>query len=222
MHGYVFQFRPVLQQLPLLLDGAWATLQISVLTLLLSLLVGTLGALCRLSRLEWLRLAATWYVEIIRNTPLLVQLFLIYFGFGQMNIEVPVYMAALVALVVNNGAYLTEIVRAGIEAIHKGQIEAGLSLGLSYSQLMRFVIFPQAFRVIYPPLCNQFIGIILWSSLVSTISVEELSFQSKQIASITFRTFETYTVVTIIYVAMTLTVSGLLKMVGWRAFQRSG
>jgi polar amino acid transport system permease protein len=219
MHGYVFQFRPVLDHLPLLLDGACATLQISVLTLILSLLVGTLGALCRLSRLGWLRLAVTWYVEIIRNTPLLVQLFLIFFGIGQLNIQVPKYVAALVALVVNNGAYLTEIVRAGIEAIHKGQIEAGLSLGLSYPQVMRRIIFPQAFRVVYPPLCNQFIGIILWSSLVSTISVEELSMQSKQIASITFRAFETYTVVTIIYVAMTLTISGLLKIVGWRAFQ---
>jgi len=221
MHGYVFQFRPVFDYLPLLLDGACATLQISVLTLLLSLLVGTLGALCRLSRLGWLRVAATWYVEIIRNTPLLVQLFLIFFGIGQLNIQVPKYVAALVALVVNNGAYLTEIVRAGIEAIHKGQTEAGLSLGLSYPQVMRRIIFPQAFRVVYPPLCNQFIGIILWSSLVSTISVEELSMQSKQIASITFRAFETYTVVTIIYAAMALTISGFLKVVGWRVFQRA-
>jgi polar amino acid transport system permease protein len=220
MHGYVFQFRPVFQELPMLLGGALTTIQISALTLLLSLVVGTIGALCRISRFRWLRVPATWYVEFIRNTPLLVQLFFIYFGFSQINIDVPNYLAALVGLVVNNGAYLTEIIRAGIDAIHKGQFEAGFSLGLSYLQLMRYVVFPQAFRVIYPPLCNQFIGIILWSSLVSTIAVQDLALRGKELASETFRSFETYAVVTLIYVVMTLTISGILKLVGRRCFRR--
>jgi polar amino acid transport system permease protein len=220
MHGYVFQFRPVFQELPMLLGGALTTIQISALTLLLSLVVGTIGALCRISRFRWLRVPATWYVEFIRNTPLLVQLFFIYFGFSQINIDVPNYLAALVGLVVNNGAYLTEIIRAGIDAIHKGQFEAGFSLGLSYLQLMRYVVFPQAFRVIYPPLCNQFIGIILWSSLVSTIAVQDLALRGKELASETFRSFETYAVVTLIYVVMTLTISGVLKLVGRRCFRR--
>ena len=220
MYGYVFQFRPVFQELPLLLSGALVTLHISFLTLVFSLLVGTVGALCRLSRFHWLRVPAAWYVEFIRNTPLLVQLFFIYFGLSQINIQVPNYTAGLIGLVVNNGAYLTEIVRAGIEAIHKGQFEAGVSLGLSYPQLMRYVVFPQAFRVIYPPLCNQFIGIILWSSLVSTISVEDLALRGKELASTTFRSFETYAVVTLIYVAMTLTISGILKLMGRRFFHR--
>ncbi len=220
MHGYVFQFRPVFQELPLLLSGAWVTLHISLLTLGFSFIVGTIGALCRLSDFRWLRAPATWYVEFIRNTPLLVQLFFIYFGFSQVNIQVPNYTAGLIGLVVNNGAYLTEIVRAGIEAIHKGQFEAGHSLGLSYPQLMRYVVFPQAFRVIYPPLCNQFIGIILWSSLVSTISVEELALRGKELASETFRSFETYAVVTLVYVAMTLAISGALKLLGRRLFRR--
>ena len=117
-------------------------------------------------------------------------------------------------------AYLTEIIRTGIQAVHKGQFEAGLSLGLSFPQLMRRVIFPQAFRVIYPPLCNQFVGIILWSSLVSTIAVEDLAMRGKQLASTTFRSFETYIVLTLIYVVMTLTVSGILKLVGRRLFRR--
>jgi polar amino acid transport system permease protein len=220
MHGYVFQFRPVFQELPLLLSGALVTLHISILTLFFSFILGTIGALCRLSRFRWLRTPATWYVEFIRNTPLLVQLFFIYFGFSQVDIQVPNYTAGLIGLVVNNGAYLTEIIRAGIEAIHKGQVEAGHSLGLSYPQLMRYVVFPQAFRVIYPPLCNQFIGIILWSSLVSTISVEDLALRGKELASTTFRSFETYTVVTLIYVVMTLIISGILKLVGRRYFRR--
>jgi polar amino acid transport system permease protein len=220
MHGYVFQFRPVFQDLPMLLDGALTTLHISLLTLFFSFVVGTAGALCRMSRVRWLHGPATWYVEFIRNTPLLVQLFFIYFGLSQVDIQVPNYVAGLIGLVVNNSAYLTEIIRTGIQAVHKGQFEAGLSLGLSYPQLMRRVVFPQAFRVIYPPLCNQFVGIILWSSLVSTIAVEDLAMRGKQLASTTFRSFETYIVLTLIYVVMTLMVSGTLKLVGRRLFRR--
>ena len=220
MRGYVFQFREVFQELPMLLDGAITTLHISILTLVFSLIVGIIGALCRMSRLRWLRAPATWYVEVIRNTPLLVQLFFIYFGLSQINIDVTNYTAGLLGLVLNNGAYLTEIVRAGIQAIHKGQFEAGYSLGLSFPQLMRHVVFPQAFRVIYPPMCNQFIGIILWSSLVSTISVHDLALRGKELASTTFRSFETYAIVTLIYVAMTLTISAALKVIGYRWFRR--
>lgn len=220
MHGYVFQFGEVFRELPMLLDGALTTLHISVLTLAFSLVVGTIGALCRMSQLRWIRVPATWYVEVIRNTPLLVQLFFIYFGLSQINIDVSNYTAGLVGLVLNNGAYLTEIVRAGIQAIHKGQFEAGFSLGLSFAQLMRHVVFPQAFRVIYPPMCNQFIGIILWSSLVSTISVHDLALRGKELASTTFRSFEVYTVLTLIYVAMTLVISGLLKLIGRQLFRQ--
>ncbi len=220
MHGYVFQFGEIFRELPMLLDGALTTLHISILTLLLSLVVGTLGALCRISRRPWIHVPATWYVEGIRNTPLLVQLFFIYFGLSQINIDVSNYTAGLIGLTVNNGAYLTEVVRAGIQAIHKGQFEAGYSLGLSFPQLMRYVVFPQAFRVIYPPLCNQFIGIILWSSLVSTISVQDLALRGKELASTTFRSFEVYAVLTLIYAVMTLTVSGLLKLIGRQLFRR--
>ncbi len=204
----------------MLLDGALTTLHISILTLFFSFVVGTAGALCRMSRVRWLHGPATWYVEFIRNTPLLVQLFFIYFGLSQVDIQVPNYVAGLIGLVVNNSAYLTEIIRTGIQAVHKGQFEAGLSLGLSFPQLMRRVVFPQAFRVIYPPLCNQFVGIILWSSLVSTIAVEDLAMRGKQLASTTFRSFETYIVLTLIYVVMTLMVSGTLKLVGRRLFRR--
>lgn len=203
----------------MLLDGALTTVHLSLLTLLGSLAIGTIGALCRLSRVQWLRRTATWYVEAIRNTPLLVQLFFIYFGLGQVNIDVPNYLAALIGLVVNNGAYLTEIVRAGIEAVPRGQHEAARSLGMSYPQLMRHVVFPQAFRVIYPPLCNQFIGIILFSSLVSVIAVEDLALRGKMLISRTFRSFETYMVVSLMYVVMTLTISTALKLIGRRAFR---
>ena len=221
MPGYVFQFRLVFQEFPSLLEGAWTTIHLSLLTLLVSLAIGTIGAVCRLSPSRWLGIPATWYVEGIRNTPLLVQLFFIYFGLGQVRIDVPNYLAALIGLVVNNGAYLTEIVRAGIEAIPKGQHDASVSLGMSYPQRMRHVIFPQAFRVIYPPLCNQFIGIILFSSLVSVIAVEDLALRGKMIISRNFRSFETYIVVTAMYVVMTLTISTALKLVGRRAFRQA-
>jgi polar amino acid transport system permease protein len=219
--GYVFQFRLVLQEFPSLLEGALTTIHLSALTLVLSLILGTLGAMCRLSRIAWLRRPATWYVEAIRNTPLLVQLFFIYFGLGQLSIDVPNYLAALIGLVLNNGAYLTEIVRAGIEAIPKGQHDASVSLGMSYPQRMRYVIFPQAFRVIYPPLGNQFIGIILFSSLVSVIAVEDLALRGKMIISRNFRSFETYIVVTLMYVVMTLTISAALKLLGRRMFRQA-
>ncbi|PYM58370.1 MAG: hypothetical protein DMD79_19235 [Candidatus Rokuibacteriota bacterium] len=221
MPGYVFQFRLVFQEFPSLLEGAWTTIHLSLLTLLGSLLLGTVGAMGRQSRFRWIRRLATGYVEVIRNTPLLVQLFFIYFGLGQVNIDVPNYLAALIGLVVNNGAYLTEIVRAGIEAIPKSQHDASVSLGMSYLQRMRHVIFPQAFRVIYPPLCNQFIGIILFSSLVSVIAVEDLALRGKMLISRTFRSFETYMVVTAMYVVMTVTISAALKLAGRRLFRQA-
>ena len=221
MPGYVFQFRLVFQEFPSLLEGAFRTLHLSLLTLVLSLVIGTLGAMCRLSRIAWLRRPATWYVEAVRNTPLLVQLFFIYFGLGQFSIDVPNYLAALIGLVLNNGAYLTEIVLAGIEVIPKGQHYASVSLGMSYPQRMRHVIFPQAFRVIYPPLGNQFIGIILFSSLVSVIAVEDLALRGKMIISRNFRSFETYIVVTAMYVVMTLAISTALKLLGRRMFRQA-
>jgi polar amino acid transport system permease protein len=221
MLGYVFQFRLVFQEFPSLLEGAFRTIHLSLFTLILSLIIGTVGAMCRLSENAWLRRPATWYVESIRNTPLLVQLFFIYFGLGQVNIDVPNYLAALIGLVLNNGAYLTEIIRAGIEAIPRGQSHAALSLGLSYPQLMRHVVFPQAFRVVYPPLCNQFIGIILFSSLVSVIAVEDLALKGKMLISRTFRSFETYLVVAGMYVVMTLAISAALKLIGRRAFRQA-
>jgi len=218
--GYVFQFRLVFQEFPSLLEGAWMTIHLSLLTLLGSLVIGTLGAVCRLSRSRWLRRPATWYVEGIRNTPLLVQLFFIYFGLGQVSVDVPNYLAALIGLIINNGAYLTEIVRAGIEAIPKSQHDASVSLGMSYPQRLRYVIFPQAFRVIYPPLCNQLISIILFSSLVSVIAVEDLALRGKMIISRNFRSFETYIVVTAMYVVMTLGISTTLRLVGRRVFRQ--
>ena len=196
------------------------TIHLSLLTLLGSLVIGTLGAVCRLSRSRWLRRPATWYVEGIRNTPLLVQLFFIYFGLGQVSVDVPNYLAALIGLIINNGAYLTEIIRAGIEAIPKSQHDASVSLGMSYPQRLRFVIFPQAFRVIYPPLCNQLISIILFSSLVSVIAVEDLALRGKMIISRNFRSFETYIVVTAMYVVMTLGISTTLRLVGRRVFRQ--
>jgi polar amino acid transport system permease protein len=151
--------------------------------------------------LRWL---ASAYVEVIRNTPLLVQLFIIFFGLPSIGLKLTSGQAAVIALTINLGAYATEIVRAGIEAIHKSQIEAGLSLGLSRLQVFRYIILFPALKVIYPALASQFILLMLATSIVSLIAAEDLFHMAAFLESRTFRSFEIYLVVTGLYLALAL------------------
>jgi len=201
---YVFQFGLVWKDSDLLLRGALLTLKLSFLTLAIGLVVGTIAALFRVSQHRALRAIARSYIEAIRNTPFLIQLLLLYLGLPVVGIRLPPEQAALVALVVNFGAYAAEIIRAGIEAIPKGQVEAGRSLGLRPLQIFVLIVMKPALRVVYPALSSQFILLVLTSSVVSVISAEELTAVADRIASRNFRTFEVYFIVTLMYLAFSL------------------
>jgi polar amino acid transport system permease protein len=218
---YVFQFGDVLNNFDELLDGALMTLRLSALAMGLGLVVAILGAFARTSGprpVQWLVQA---YVEIIRNTPFLVQIFFIFFGLPALGIRFGADTAALIAMVVNVGAYATEIVRAGIEAITVGQIEAARALGLRPLQIFRHIVLFPALKAVFPALSSQFILLMLGSSVVSAIAANELTQAANNIQSRTFRSFEVYAVVTGMYLVMALGFNGLFAAI-YHVFFRRG
>ncbi len=192
----------VIHKLPLLLEGCLVTLEISFFSLLLGMVFGTTGALCRLSSNPILNKIAFLYVWIIRGTPVMVQLFILYFGFPQLGIKLSSMTAGILGLAVNTGAYITEIIRAGIQAVDKGQLEASMSLGMNYRQAMVRIIAPQAAKICIPPLVNQYIMTLKNSSIASLVTITELFRTGEQIIYTTFRGFEVYTVVALLYLIM--------------------
>jgi polar amino acid transport system permease protein len=217
---YSFNFRDVFNNIDLLLVGMGYTLQLSFITMVLGLTIGIAMALVRTWGPTPLRWAAASYVEAIRNTPLLVQLFIIFFGLPSLGLRLSAGQAAVIALSVNLGAYATEIVRAGIEAIHKSQVEAGLSLGMSRLQVFRYVVLFPALKVIYPALASQFILLMLATSIVSLIAAEDLFHMAAFLESRTFRSFEIYLVVTGLYLVMALLFRALFATIYHFAFER--
>ena len=211
--NYTFQFGPVFEAWPLLLRGTWMTIQLSALSMLFGLAVAVLCAWGKTSGPALLRAIIQVYIELIRNTPFLVQLFFFFFALPALGIRWSPYTAALVAMTVNLGAYATEIVRAGIEAIPRGQIEAGLALSLSRVEIFRFIVIKPALRAIYPSLTSQFILLMLASSVVSVISADDLTSVAANLQSETFRSFEIYIVITLIYLLMTLCFSYVFRWV---------
>ena len=199
---YDFNFAPVIGAMDQLLYGAWLTVKLSAMAMAIGLVVSILCALAKTSGIRALRIAVDIYVEAIRNTPFLVQIFFLYFGLPTIGIRLDPNTAALLALVINFGAYGTEIIRAGIESIQKGQIEAGTALGLSRLQIFRFVVLKPALRTVYPSLTSQFIYLMLTSSVVSVISASDLASAGNDLQSQTFASFEVYLVVTGIYLAL--------------------
>ncbi|MCK6453392.1 MAG: amino acid ABC transporter permease [Alphaproteobacteria bacterium] len=204
----------------MLLEGALLTLQLSAVTMAWGLAIGVAGALARSWGPPPVRLAATAYVEAIRNTPLLIQLFLVFFGLPSAGIRLDANTAAVVALSVNLGAYATEIIRAGVEAVHKSQIEAGLALGLSRLQVFRYVVLFPALKTIYPALASQFILLMLATSIVSQIAAAELFHMASILQSRTFRDFEVYIVAAAMYLAMALMFRALFALIHRLAFGR--
>ena len=196
-----------------LLEGALSTLRLTSLSVLIGLIIGTFVGMGRLSRHKFLNYPATVYVEFIRGTPLLVQLFIIYFGLPQLGVNLPRYPAAIFALGINSGAYVAEIVRAGIQSVPRGQYEAARSLGMTHGQAMRYIILPQAFRNILPALGNEFIAMTKDSSLASVIGVTELMRTGQIVISRTFQSFSIYGGVAIIYFAMTFTMSRVVRWI---------
>src|ERR1035437_9688343 len=202
--SYEFDFAAVFAAWPELLQGMLNSLVLSALAMVIGMVVAVGGALGKTSGPRPLRLMIDGYIELIRNTPFLVQIFLIYFGLPALGIRLSSNMAALLALVVNVGAYGIEIVRAGIESIQKGQIEAGKSLGMRPLQIFRYIILKPAIQAIYPSLTSQFILLMLNSSVCSAIAASELTAVAGDIQSRTFRSFEVYFVVTCMYLAMSV------------------
>jgi polar amino acid transport system permease protein len=217
--NYRFQFQVIWDNWPLLLEGVWLTLQLSVGAVLLGLLVGTVGALCRLSANSMLRSLAAVYVEAIRNTPFLVQLLFIFFGISSLGPSLGNEQAALLALTINFGAYATEIIRAGIESVATGQIEAGKSLGLNRVQVFRLIVLRPAVANIYPALTGQIVLLMLLSSVVSQISAEELTFMGNFLRSRTFRDVEVFAAIAVIYILLTLVFKLLAQLLHRRLFQ---
>jgi len=211
--NYVFQFGEVFNAWQDLLYGAWLTIQLSAMAMVLGLIVAVAGALGKTAGPRPVRWLVDTYVEIIRNTPFLVQIFLIFCGLPRAGVRLDANEAALLAMVVNVGAYATEIVRAGIETIHKGQIEAGRALGLKPLQVFSYIVIFPALKAIYPALTSQFILLMLTSSVVSAISAEELTAIANNLQSQTFRSFEIYLVVTGMYLAMSLMFSGVFALI---------
>ena len=210
--NYTFQFDQVLAAWPQLLQGTWVTIQLSFLAMAMGLAVAIFGAWGKTSGPAPLRFAINAYIELIRNTPFLVQLFFFFFALPAIGLRWSPQTAALVAMVVNLGAYATEIIRAGIESIPKGQIEAGLALDLKRWEIFRFVILKPALKTIYPALTSQFILLMLSSDVVSVISADDLTSVAANIQSETFRSFEVYIVVALIYLALSLAFNALFKL----------
>jgi polar amino acid transport system permease protein len=209
--NYSFQFSDVFAAWPLLLKGTWITVQLSLLATLLGLVVAIFCAWGKTSGPKALRVVINAYIELIRNTPFLVQLFFFFFALPALGLRWSPYTAALTAMIVNLGAYATEIIRAGIESIPKGQIEAGLALNLRAHQIFRLVILKPAMRAIFPALTSQFILLMLSSAVVSVISADDLTSVAANLQSQTFRSFEIYIVVTGIYLALALAFSALFR-----------
>ena len=216
MH-YSFQFGAVFAAWPLLLKGTWITIQLSFSAMALGLLVAIACAWAKTAGPAPLRFAVNAYVELIRNTPFLVQLFFFFFALPTLGLRWSAHTAALTAMVVNLGAYATEIIRAGIESIPKGQIEAGHALNLKTHQIFRFVILKPALKAIYPALTSQFILLMLSSSVVSVISADDLTSVAANLQSQTFRSFEIYIVVAAIYLLLAVAFSTLFRAIyRWR------
>ena len=197
-------------QAGLLLQGLWLTIKITLVSLLLSLLIGLLTALMRLSSSPMAKGIAWVYLEAIRNTPLLIQIFIIYFVFAPI-LDLGRFSSAVLALSLFEGAYASEIIRAGILAIPIGQWESSASLGLKTSQIYRLIILPQAIRQMIPPLTSQGISLVKDSALVSTIAIYDLTMQGQQIVSETFLTFEIWFTVAAIYLLVTTFLSLLVR-----------
>ncbi len=202
--SYSLQFRDVFAACDFLLDGLVLTLELSLIAMVAGLVIGLAGAAGRVYGPKWISTPIAVYVEAIRNTPLIVQLFLIFFGLPSAGLKFDADTAAMVALSINLGAYTIEIVRAGLEAIPRSQIEAGQSLGLSNLQIFRYVIVFPALRLMFPALASQFILLMLATSVVSQISAQDLFHTASIVQSRTFRDFEVYIVVAAVYLVLAL------------------
>lgn len=210
MH-YQLDFSFLAERWPDFVAGAWLTVQLTVVSIALGLAVGTVCALVRVYGTALPRRLVGLYVELIRNTPLLIQIFIVYFGLSSLGLKLSAEVSAVIALVVNMGAYTTEIMRAGIQSIQRTQLEAADCLGLTRLQTIFHVVLLPAMERVYPALSSQFVLLMLASSITSTISAEELTATANLVQSDTYRSFEVYIVVALVYLAL----SALYRLAFW-------
>lgn len=219
MGGYQYNWDIIPENIDVFIYGALKTLEISALALLFAIPIGIIFGLGRISRNKFIRLLSTIYVEVMRGVPLLVLLMWIYFVLGQF-IKLGSYWASILGLAFFSGAFIAEIVRSGIQGVATGQMEAARSSGMSYVQAMRYIILPQAFRRVLPPLASQFIMLIKDSSLVSVISATELTLDAKNLVVATFKPLEVWTFVAVVYFIMTFSLSLIIRYFEKRLLSR--
>lgn len=213
------QFGPVLIHLDRLMDGVVSTLVLAALSILFGSIIGTLGAVGRSFGPRWLSLIIAGYVELIRNTPLLIQLYFVFFSLPMFGLKFSSNTAAIIALSIHLGAYATEILRAGIAAVPRGQIEAAKSLGLSSYRIIRHVVLVPAVRAVYPALSAQYILQLMGTSIVGAIAAEELTAIANNLVMETFRSFEVYIVIAVIYFVLIQGTSLLFAGIGRLLFR---
>ena len=218
--AYEMNFGAVFARSPDLVAGTINTLTLSAESISIGLCIGLAAALLRFQGPGWIGRIGTAYIEFFRNTPMLVQLFLLFFGLPYLGIHLSADFSAVIAISMNLGAYSGEIFRAGLEAIPKTQIEAGLALGLSRLQTMRYIVVVPALRIIYPALTGQLTLTLLGTSMASAISANELTLAGAKIESQTFRSLETFLVLAVIYILMTFAFRALYWAIGLMLFRR--
>lgn len=197
--GVTLDFGVVLEAMPALLWGCLGTFGLALSGMALAMVIGVGGVVTRSSSVRIVRLLTIAFVEVIRNTPFLVQIFFLFFALPQLGLKLNPTTTAIIALGLNGGAYAIEIIRGGVQSIHKGQTEAGLALGLHKAQVFRLVVLKPALRAIYPSLTGQFILLTLTSSICSSVAAYELTSVAQRIESDTFRSFEVYFTITLMY-----------------------
>lgn len=213
-------FGVVLERWPLFLHGALATLELALIATLGGFALGVVVAVGRRGSTGWLRVLCGAYVEVIRNTPLLVQLLLVFFGLSSLGLQLPAFGVAAATLCINVGAYTAEIMRAGFDSIPAGQVEAGEALGLSRAQLYWHVLLKPAMEKVWPALTSQFVLLMLASAVTSQISAEELTAAANYVQSDTYRAFESYILVAVLYLGLAFLMRGMFWALGLWLFPR--
>jgi len=218
--GYTLEFGELAQYTGMFAHGAALTVGLTAVATALGVTLGVGGAAARESRSRALRTIVAVYVEAIRNTPFIIQLFFVFFGLPALGVRLDEYSAAIIAMTLNLGAYATEIVRAGVAAVPRGHVEAAASLAMTPAQIYRHVVLPQALAKVFPALVSQIVIVMLGSAVVSQISVPDLTYAASYIQSRNFRSFETYLVITVSYLGLAIALRAVLKAAGRRFFAR--
>jgi len=216
--NYTLDFEPVIAGFPDLLRGCVGTLLLAVSGMAIAMVIGVLGVVLRASAVRPARWLVIGFVELIRNTPFLVQIYFIFFALPLIGVKLTPTPTAIVALGVNGGAYAIEIIRGGVQSIHRGQLEAGLALGLHKADVFRFIVLRPALRAVFPSLTGQFVMLTLTTSIASAISAYELTSVAKLIENSSFRSFEVYGTITFLYLIMSWFIMRLFGLISRRYF----